>query len=145
MPVWHASKWVHSLCSFGYCNRNRNLGHQGNIYERIDIGLVIEGPTYVHAYVPRHRYVWASMWFAHHSYNRDLPTDSISKPSKRIQRTLTPLAVLTGLAFSLGNNTFLHSSGIALIMSTNLGTPPNPNFFEACARRTFKEIVVLDS
>ena len=61
------------------------------------------------------------------------------------KKSLTPLAVLTGLAFSLGNNTFRHSSGIALMISTNLGTPPNPYFLEACARRTFKEIVVLDS
>ena len=53
----------------------------------------------------------------------------------------TPLAVRMGRARNFGNNAFLYSSGIALMISTSLGTPPKPYFLLIFARSSFKDTV----
>ena len=68
---------------------------------------------HIHADISCHRNMWTSMGFAHDSNDRNLRKantemdkqnnfSSIQKKSK-----LTPLAVLIGLAFNLGNKAFL--------------------------------------
>lgn len=80
------------------------------------------------------------MRLTHNGHNRNLHTPfSTSSLPYSTKKKLTPLAVLIGLAFNLGNNAFLYSSGIALIMSTSRGTPPNPYFLLILARMTFSE------
>ena len=62
---------------------------------------------------------------------------------KRVRRNCdnfrTPLAVRIGLAFSFGRSAFLSSSGIALMISTSLGTPPKPYFLLIFARSSLSE------
>lgn len=89
------------------------------------------------------------MWFTHDGNDGYLDKvlsqleHSVSKNKERYKRT--PLAVRIGLAFSLGNKAFLYSSGIALMISTSLGTPPKANFLLIFERMTFRETVSFAS
>jgi hypothetical protein len=91
------------------------------------------------------------VWFAHDCDNGYLSQTTVARHDQRNQIksslliALTPLAVRIGRALSLGNNAFLYLSGMALMMSTSRGTPPNPCFLLIFARISFKDTVWLAS
>ena len=96
----------------------------------------------IHADISRHRDMRTPMRLAHHRNDCNLPTTNNSLDLSHFLHKgepLTPLAVLIGLAFNLGKSAFLYSSGIALMISTSLGTPPNPYFLLIFARMMFRE------
>lgn len=100
-----------------------------NVHNRINL----------HANVAGHGDMRTSVRFAHDSDDGDLSTLSTLN-SVSIERR-TPLAVRIGRAFSFGSSAFLYSSGIALMMSTRRGTPPNPNFLLIFALSSFSETI----
>ena len=67
--------------------------------------------------------MWTAMWFAHDRDDGDLGVTKRERVRDIGLVPLTPEAVLIGRARNFGKSAFLYSSGTALIISTNLGTP----------------------
>lgn len=91
-----------------------------------------------HTNVARHGDVGAPMGLGHDRHDCNLihepiiPESAPMSPSpggKKKKKKLTPLAVRTGLALSLGSRMSLTSCGTAAIISTSLGMTEEPTFF----------------
>lgn len=89
--------------------------------------------------------IWGHRCGLHITATTAIYSQSVFPSSLRAAPTLTPLAVRIGLALSLGSKAFLYSSGMALMMSTNLGTPPYEYFLLIFRRISFNETLWLSS